>query len=288
MEIEDNLLYPAPAATPQPPISIASVPTPNNPSWGALAAVGVWIASVLFILIVPTLFLLPYLATIKPPLIESAEIVEFAKTDPTAIFLQILAIIPAHILTVLLAWLVVTRFKKYSFTKTLGWNSGGIGMWFAYPIILVIFFAIALIVGNFFPEQENDLIRILHSSRSAVYLVAFVATFTAPFVEEVVYRGVLYSAFQRTMGVPAAFLLVTLLFAVVHVPQYYPSYSTIFLLGMLSLILTSIRVRTNNLLPCIVLHTLFNGIQSILLILEPFTKTTPAADPAAAIFHLFR
>ena len=288
MEIEDNLLYPAPAAAPQPPISIASVPTPNNPSWGALAAVGVWIASVLFILIVPTLFLLPYLATIKPPLIESAEIVEFAKTDPTAIFLQILAIIPAHILTVLLAWLVVTRFKKYSFTKTLGWNSGGIGMWFAYPIILVIFFAIALIVGNFFPEQENDLIRILHSSRSAVYLVAFVATFTAPFVEEVVYRGVLYSAFQRTMGVPAAFLLVTLLFAVVHVPQYYPSYSTIFLLGMLSLILTSIRVRTNNLLPCIVLHTLFNGIQSILLILEPFTKPTPAADPAAAIFHLFR
>ena len=288
MEIEDNLLYPAPAAAPQPPISIASVPTPNNPSWGSLAAVGVWIASVLFILIVPTLFLLPYLATIKPPLIESAEIVEFAKTDPTAIFLQILAIIPAHILTVLLAWLVVTRFKKYSFTKTLGWNSGGIGMWFAYPIILVIFFAIALIVGNFFPEQENDLIRILHSSRSAVYLVAFVATFTAPFVEEVVYRGVLYSAFQRTMGVPAAFLLVTLLFAVVHVPQYYPSYSTIFLLGMLSLILTSIRVRTNNLLPCIVLHTLFNGIQSILLILEPFTKPTPAADPAAAIFHLFR
>ena len=288
MEIEDNLLYPAPAAAPQPPISIAAVPTPNNPSWGSLAAVGVWIASVLFILIVPTLFLLPYLATIKPPLIESAEIVEFAKTDPTAIFLQILAVIPAHILTVLLAWLVVTRFKKYSFTKTLGWNSGGIGMWFAYPIILVIFFAIALIVGNFFPEQENDLIRILHSSRSAVYLLAFVATFTAPFVEEVVYRGVLYSAFQRTMGVPAAFLLVTLLFAVVHVPQYYPSYSTIFLLGMLSLILTSIRVRTNNLLPCIVLHTLFNGIQSILLILEPLAKTSPAADPAAAIFHLFK
>ena len=288
MEIEDNLLYPAPAAAPQPSISIAAVPTPNNPSWGSLAAVGVWIASVLFILIVPTLFLLPYLATIKPPLIESAEIVEFAKTDPTAIFLQILAVIPAHILTVLLAWLVVTRFKKYSFTKTLGWNSGGIGMWFAYPIILVIFFAIALVVGNFFPEQENDLIRILHSSRSAVYLVAFVATFTAPFVEEVVYRGVLYSAFQRTMGVPAAFLLVTLLFAVVHVPQYYPSYSTIFLLGMLSLILTSIRVRTNNLLPCIVLHTLFNGIQSILLILEPLAKTSPAADLAAAIFHLFK
>ena len=130
--------------------------------------------------------------------------------------------------------------------------------------------------------------RILRSSRSAVYIVAFVATFTAPFVEEVVYRGVLYSAFQRTMGVPTAFLLVTFLFAVVHVPQYYPSYSTIFLLGLLSLILTSIRVKTGNLLPCIILHTVFNGLQSILLIIEPLTKSADVPEPAAMILHLIK
>ena len=285
MEIEDNLLYPTPA--PAPPILLAA-PTPNSPPWGILAAIGVWVASILFILIIPTLFLLPYLAMQRPPITESEKIIEFAKSDPTSIFLQIVAIIPAHLLTIMIAWLVVTRFKKYSFTKTLGWNGGGIGMWLSYPLILIVFFGVAFIIGNYFPEQENDLVRILRSSRSAVYIVAFVATFTAPFVEEVVYRGVLYSAFQRTMGVPTAFLLVTFLFAVVHVPQYYPSYSTIFLLGLLSLILTSIRVKTGNLLPCIILHTVFNGLQSILLIIEPLTKSADVPEPAATILHLIK
>ena len=213
---------------------------------------------------------------------------EFAKSDPTSIFLQLLAVLPAHLLTVLVAWLVVTRVRKFSFRRTLGWEMGG-SKWWHFCLVLIGFFVVAGVVGYFVPEQENDLLRVLHSSRSAVYIVAFVATFTAPLVEEVVYRGVLYSAFQRTLGVPAAFLLVTSLFALVHVPQYYPSYSTIFLLGLLSLILTSIRVKTGNLLPCIILHTLFNGIQSVLLILETLTKSTDVPAPAATLLlHLFK
>lgn len=284
MEIEDNLLYQTPVSRPPLPISLAV--TPNNPPWGILEAVGVWIASILFVLLIPTLFLLPYLATLKLPITDSEQLIEFAKTDQTSVFLQIFAIIPAHILTILIAWLVVTRIRKYSFQKTLGWESGGF-RWWHYCIILGVFFVIAAVVGNYFPEQENDLVRILKSSRLAVYIVAFVATFTAPFVEEVVYRGVLYSAFQRTLGVTAAFLLVTFLFAIVHVPQYYPSYSTIFLLVILSLILTSIRVKTNNLLPCIILHTLFNAVQSVLLILEPFIAKPEVPQQAAAVFHFF-
>ena len=285
MEIEDNLLYPTPA--PAPLMSLDETPTPDTPPWGTFAAIGVWVASVLFILVIPTFFLLPYLAMQKPPITESDKIVEFAKSDPTSIFLQIVAIIPAHLFTVLIAWLIVTQKHKFAFRQTLGWETGGF-KWWQYSVLLVGFFAVAMIVGNFFPEQENDLIRILHSSRSAVYIVAFVATFTAPFVEEVVYRGVLYSAFQRRMGVPMAFILVTFLFAVVHVPQYYPSYSTIFLLGLLSVMLTAIRVKTGNLLPCIILHTLFNGIQSLLLIIEPLTKSADVPEPAATIIHLLK
>jgi membrane protease YdiL (CAAX protease family) len=138
-------------------------------------------------------------------------------------------------------------------------------------------------VNVYFPEQENELIRMLQSSRSAVYIVAFVATFTAPIVEEVVYRGVVYSAFQRKFGIAAAFVFVTLLFAIVHVPQYYPSYSTIFLLFLLSLTLTSIRVKTGNLFPCIVLHTLFNGLQSVMLIIEPYFTKEQVQEQAVAL-----
>ncbi len=265
----------------------SKAPTPNDPPWGVGAAIGAWIASVAFILIIPSLLLLPYLALQNPPIIGADQIVEFAKSDPTSIFLQILAIIPAHILTLALAWLVVTRARQFSFRQILGWEKGGF-VWWHYCIILVGFLVVATIVTEFFPEQENDLIRILKSSRSAVYIVALVATFTAPLAEEVVYRGILYSAFQRTFGVPAAFVFVTFLFSVVHVPQYWPSYSTIFLLTLLSLTLTAIRVRTNNLLPCIILHTLFNGLQSVLLIFEPYLKTSQVPDPIGTFCQILK
>ncbi|GEM_PF-679114 len=275
-EYYSSLSMPEPAQT-------NVTPSPDNPPWRSWEAVGVWIASVLFILIVPAIFAIPYIASRGVQLTDAEQLTEFAKSDPMAIVVQILAIIPAHLLTIALAWLVVTRGKQFSFLKMLGWKSGGFA-WWQHVVVLVGFGMIAVAVGNLIPEQENDLIRILKSSRAAVYVVAIVAIVTAPLVEEVVYRGVLYSAFQRALGVPAAFVLVTLLFSLVHVPQYWPSFSTIILLTLLSVILTAIRVKTDNLLPCVIFHTLFNGLQSALLILEPYfpKPETPEALPFIA------
>lgn len=246
-----------------------------------------WLISVALIAFVPAIFLYPYLASKGISLSDGAEIVEFAKNDPTAIFLQIVAIIPAHLLTLLLAWLIISQGRKYKFFETLGWEKGGV-RWWHYVAILVAFFFIGGIVGSFFPEQENDLLRILRSSRSAVYIIAFVATFSAPFIEELIYRGVLFSGFKKAFGMPISFVLVTILFALVHVPQYYPSYSTIFLLTLLSLTLTGVRVVSNNLLPCVVLHTVFNGFQSVMLVLEPHLRTAEQPAPAAILQLLFK
>ena len=274
-------------SAPHPPAPVPAIlPTPNNPPWNSGVAFGVWFASVAFIVIVPTVILLPYVLSLKSQLAENADLIEYVKTDPTAIILQIASTIPAHILTILLAWLVVTRVRTYSFRKTLGWRMGGM-KWWHFLAITIAFFILAGVVGTYFPEEENELIRILKSSRTAVYLVAFMATFTAPLVEEVVYRGILYSAFQRTFGVTFGVISITLLFAAVHFPQYYPSFSTIFLLTILSLTLTMIRVRTDNLLPCIFLHTLFNAIQSVGLLLEPYiSKGGAVSDMQSAILSL--
>jgi membrane protease YdiL (CAAX protease family) len=116
------------------------------------------------------------------------------------------------------------------------------------------------------------LFLIVRDTRSI--LVAFFATFTAPLVEEVVYRGLLYSAFQRRVGVALATVFVTILFTAVHVPQYSlganPDFAALIALFLLSLTLTLVRARTGNLLPCIVLHTIFNASQSILVVIQNF------------------
>jgi membrane protease YdiL (CAAX protease family) len=268
-----------------PQIPINPPPTPNDPPWNSVVAVAMWIASVLAIVFVPAIFLMPYVVSQKASLAADQSLGEFLQKDPTAIILQIAAIIPAHVLTLLLAWAIVTKLNRFSFKETLGWQSGGM-TWRHYALILVFFFAVAAVVGYYVPEQENELTRMLQSSRVVVFLVAFMATFTAPIVEEVIYRGILYSAFQRAVGSGVAIAAVTLLFALVHVPQYYPSFSTIGLLLLLSLILTLIRARTNNLWPCIVLHTIFNGFQSVLLILEPYMKSPDQSLEQTVSFFL--
>ena len=255
-------------------------PGPNNPPWNSVVALIFWLVSVIFILAMPLLFLIPYITKQNINLQDSKAIAEFASSDPTAVLIQIGAIIPAHILTLILAWFIVTRFNKYSFTKMLGWHWNNLKWWQIIGGTLVLLLA-ALIVGVItnviFGSQDNELLKILRSSRYAVFLVAFMATFSAPLVEEVVNRGVLYSAFQRTFNVPLAIIFVTFVFAIVHFPQYWGDNSTLVTLTFLSLVITLIRVKTNSLLPCIFFHFIINGIQSLLLILQPYLPE--ALDP---------
>lgn len=268
------------------------VPAPNNPPWNSWAALGVWALSIGFIIVFPFIFILPYIATQNMDMSDSARFVEFVSNDKTAIILQLLSVIPAHLLTLVAAWLVVTKFRTYSFREMLGWNWGGFKIWHAL-LLLVFFYAFAGVLTSIFGESKNDFLKILESSRTAVFLVAFFATFTAPLVEEVIYRGVLYSAFQRSFGVVWAVVAVTSLFALIHVPQYstnfVPDFVTISIILILSLTLTLIRVKTGNLLPCIILHTVFNGSQSILLILKPYLENlSQTSEKAASLIHFFK
>lgn len=275
------------SALPLPEERLMATPiSPNNPPWTSPVAFGVWLLSVALIVFIPMLFLLPYVFSVSGPNVDQQTIAQIATSDPTSVLIQVAAILPVHLITLAVAWFVVTRIRTFRFTETLGWRSGGM-RWWHHLAVLAAFVALMLVVGSYFPEQENDLLRILKSSKLALYTVAFLAVFTAPLVEEVIYRGVLFSAFQRSLGQVGAVALVTFLFALVHVPQYYPSYSTIFLLTILSLILTLVRLRTGNLLPCIILHTLFNGLQSLGLILEPYLPSpNSTAEQAAALIRL--
>jgi membrane protease YdiL (CAAX protease family) len=86
--------------------------------------------------------------------------------------------------------------------------------------------------------------------------------------------------------------MVTFLFAAVHVPQYMPDYATIISISLLSLIITLIRVKTDNLLPCIVFHTVFNGLQSVLMILQPYLPLPESMEvlpeKASTFFYLLK
>lgn len=268
----------------------SAAPHPDDPPWGVLVAIGVVIATFILMLVFQFLFIIPYAFTlgVKDP----AKLVEVLQTDKTVILLSVLAIIPSHLVTLLLCWLVVTGAGKRPFWRTLGWGwspqlgPAELGVWLVSAIALL---GVSFVSVKIFGDHETDLERWLMSSRAARYAIAALATFTAPVVEEVVYRGLLYSSLRRRLGEAASVVFVLALFAAIHVPQYKESWAAITTIVVLSLVLTVVRARTGRLLPCVAIHLFFNGITSVFIVFASDAATAPPSPaptgPTGALLH---
>ncbi len=264
-----------PEAAPAPSAEI----DPDNPPWGFLEAVGLLLVSFILMILLTLIFIIPYAVYRGVNLIAFAE---FATKDPGALLVQVLSIIPAHLLTLALAWVIVTRAGKRPFFRTLGWEWGGGFTFWRSTALAVLLLLVGIAVAKLAGPADNALEQLIRSSRAATLAVAFVASVTAPLVEEIVFRGVLYSALRRLAGVAGAVACVVIIFAVIHVPQYWPSFGVIATILILSLALTLIRARTGQLLPCFIVHLVFNSIQAVFMVLDPYLKRFSPEETAPA------
>lgn len=331
---------------------IASLPLPvepkenvidtDNPPWGLKEGLIVWFLSVVLLFIVQTIFVIPLFISIQAKGAQNQP--QDLLNNPTFVLLVILSAIPTHLLTAAIVWSVVTNWHKKiiarlfvvegnewnerrPFVKWLGleWNG-----WAEVVVVIGVAFALFFIAGlsaYFIGGGETDIDRMLKVSANARYALAFVAAFTAPLAEELIYRGILYPAARKTPGVALTFIgtvllcavpllwisqtykphtlkilvpalicfivgmviiktslkehrtviavgEVSMLFALVHVPQYIDNLGVIVAIIVLSVGITTVRAVTGRLLPCIILHFIFNGVQAVQIVLQPNTDNT--------------
>lgn len=281
----DKLLietYPdAPGQQPSRPAFVAI--NPDDPPWGVPQAVMLWVVSVVLLLFVPLIPVIPYV--VYKVFVQGTA--EGLGTDPNLIFISILGVLPAHALTFLIVWLVVTKNGRRPLWQTLGWSwPRNFGPWKAIGLA-VLLLAFGGLVTQYLGGAETQLDQIINSSLKARFVTAFLAAGTGPLVEELVYRGVLYAAFQRVLGMTWAVVLVSILFAGVHVLQYYNNLGVIAVVSLLSVALTLVRARTGRLLPSYIMHFVFNGIQAIILVLQPFVGKSLIENkaPIGSVIH---
>ncbi len=254
----------------------------------------IWLASFFLLAFTPLVIALPYLVNTwmkhGPPRPETLT------TDKTLIVISLAGTIVAHLLTLGLLWFVVSRGGRLPFWKSISFQwpkniSPVIGTLVCFlfaAVLLVIGWALTTALGG----SKTQLDLIVESSMVARFITALAAVATAPLIEELIYRGVLYSAIERAAGVGIAVAVVTLMFAGVHVFQYSNNIGVIAVITMLSLALTVIRAYSGSVVPPFIVHLVFNGIQSIVLVLAPFldksilekgdqvTPTTPGFEIA--------
>lgn len=266
-------------------IATSNTIDPNNPPWGLVHAILISVGSVFLLIVMQGIATLIYIATHSraTPLTQDVLL-----NDKTYIVMAVASILPAHLLTIGIAWAIASRFGRFSPIKTLGFGwPENFGLWKSVGLAIVL---IVVAMGLLYSlgGADTQLDRILRSSRAAALLLAFLATVTAPLMEEVVYRGLLYSAVQRWTGAIGAVALVTLIFAGLHVWQYWPNFGAISAILLLSLALTVVRARTGRLLPCYMIHLVFNGIQSVIIVADPYIRRlieTPQPEAVPAMLH---
>ena len=235
-------------------------------------AVGLWTVSVLLLVFIPIVAALPYIVYKVSAAGSAALDPQNLASDKWLIFYSVVGILPTHLITLAFAWFLVTEGGRRSFWKAVGWEWPGSRKRVILVSVLVALalYAVAWGVTSIYGGNKTDLDRLIESSMYTRVATALVAVATAPLIEELIYRGVLYPAVEKITGSVVAIILVSLLFAGIHVVQYRDNIAVILVITVLSFTLTIARAVTGKLLPAFIIHLVFNGIQSVLIVLSGF------------------
>lgn len=109
------------------------------------------------------------------------------------------------------------------------------------------------------PEQFGPVTSLTLSPGAHQLFITILGIFIAPFVEELLFRGLIFGGLTYSFGFWWSAILTTAVFTVMHLSEiihFWPNAITISLLGAA---LLALRVRTKSIGPCIVAHFAYNS-----------------------------
>jgi hypothetical protein len=157
-------------------------------------------------------------------------------------------------------FLLARLHHQQPFWKSLGWHNptpkqvasylGGGGM-------LAVAVSVALSLR---PDLQGFPLEKLFNSRAACFAIGAFAISLAPLVEEVVFRGLLFAIFEGAMGLRFAVVATAILFAGLHVPEYWHAWNHLFMILVVGMVFSMARGTTGSIAPSIMLHIGYNSL----------------------------
>lgn len=163
----------------------------------------------------------------------------------------------AAVLTILLmrvfGWSLSAELKLI---RSLGW--GALVVLVAPTVIFMSLASLILWAVGF--EARHSVVQSFSPSEQISLMVA--AILIAPLLEELLYRGLVYSLLQRASGAIPACMVGTGLFVISHgsMELWDSGIPRLLMIGFLSVSLYAIRIRFGSLILCIGAHAFFNAV----------------------------
>lgn len=197
--------------------------------------------------------------------INEDRIAELA-TDGDTIGLSFLFALP--IIIGIFAFVVKVR-RKQPFFKFIGFQQVElkiVGIWMLYAIA---FFIVVYLCDLIFNHPSPEWMLAAYNSSDHVWLFCLSVAVFGPLAEELMFRGYIMKVWaESTIGPNIATILVSLAWAGIHLQYGLYDMTIIFGLGI---ILCASRLRTNSIIPAIVIHVCWNTICVIMLVLHNAT-----------------
>ena len=255
----------------EPPGSgVPSVPTESEgpvfqtappPELWRLRDLGFFITFAVFALVVVPFLLLMVYAVLQP-LAHWKMTATAAATNP---ILMVLFQLLSYVMILAFVYVLVTVHYCLPFWAALKWRSPGLRQGLRLFLGGIAMVLASLAVSHFLPDKSPFPLEQLFNSPAAAYTLAAFAIFAAPFMEELIFRGVLFAFFERHGGLRFAVISTTLLFGALHVPEYWGAWTHALIILGVGLICSLVRAITDSLAPSVILHAVFNGSGMVML-----------------------
>ena len=150
----------------------------------------------------------------------------------------------------------VVRSRGLPFWSTVRWRwtSSAIG-YMALGFLLSVAVGLATAV---LPIPKQLPIEKYFADTLGTWMLSIFGVTVAPLMEELFFRGFLYPALARPLGITASVLITSAAFALIHASQLAAAWAPLLLLFLVGLVLTMVRMRTGSVVPGFLLHAAYN------------------------------
>lgn len=176
----------------------------------------------------------------------------------------------SSVLLIVFIYRAVTVRRGLKLFSVLGLDTrglGGVKIWLIPAVFALGYAAISsFILDGRETQPMTPLQGVLNQTNSMGAVIFFVgaAVLTAPFFEEVIFRGFLFHVIKPFMGVVFAVVFVALIFGVLHVEQYWGDWDAILVVGLFGLSLTMLRAWTGSAVPGMIAHYIYNTVLTMI------------------------
>lgn len=143
-----------------------------------------------------------------------------------------------------------------------GWTLAGVG-----AALTLLPFALLLGSGGGPRGAEGPLARMATSSTSGLVTWILLAIFCAPLLEELLFRGLMWSAFAGTRGPGSATAITAFLFTIVHLGETWAAPILLLPISLLGVGAGVARARTGSVWPSAAMHLAYNSTVVVLALL---------------------